>query len=256
MQILQYCITNYKAMLKIENLTVTTQDKTILDNLNLDLKQGKIYVISGQNGSGKSTLAQAIMGNPEYDISDSSQIILTKKGEDFPLQVEFATPTQVNLVNLTPDQRSQLGVFVSMQYPTEIPGVNLLIFLKHIIQINRQSRGLTKLNTKQTMDLIYSKLDLIDWSKKFLGRNVNEGMSGGERKKCEILQMLLLDPQLIILDEIDSGLDKEALELIVKVVLDFMNERRTLIIITHQQRILDMIKPNKIFKMKAGRVIE
>jgi Fe-S cluster assembly ATP-binding protein len=261
-------------MLKINNLTVKVENQTILDNINLKFEQGKAYAISGQNGSGKSTLAQAIMGNPEYQVYPNSQLIYTPaevasvSQKNDPV-VDFKIPTvkgmmkefvdvegnQTNLTTLTPEQRSNLGIFVSMQYPTEIPGVNLLSFLKLIIQFNRQNRNLTKLTTKQTMDLIHSKLEIIGWSKEFLDRNVNEGMSGGERKKCEILQMLLLDPQLIILDEIDSGLDKEALELIVRVVLSFLNKSKTLVVITHQQKILDMIKPDQVIRMKGGRII-
>jgi Fe-S cluster assembly ATP-binding protein len=265
-------------MLKIKNLTITKEDKTILDNISLELKPGEIYAISGQNGSGKSTLAQAIMGNPEYSLGLNSKLIYTniaptyqqisvtmKEREIPPIKGVAAKLTGVSnnlhpnqtlteVTNLTPDQRSHLGIFVSMQYPTEIPGVKLLNFLKLIIENNRKNRGLTNLTTKQSMDLIHSKLELIGWSKEFLERNVNEGMSGGERKKCEILQMLLLDPKLIILDEIDSGLDKEALELIVKVVMDFMDKTKTLVVITHQEKILDMIKPDQILNMKGGKI--
>ena len=228
-------------MLKISNLTVKTKDtnKIILDNINLELETGKIYAISGQNGSGKSTLAQVIIGNPEYICSDESKVILD----------------QTDLIPLTPDQRSQLGIFVSMQYPTEIPGVNLLNYLKLILEINRKAKGLSKLTTKQSIDLIHSKLEMIGWSKDILSRNLNEGMSGGERKKSEILQMLLLDPNLIILDEIDSGLDKQALETIIKIIKEFMNPSKTLIIITHQQKILDLIKLYKIVELKKGKII-
>jgi Fe-S cluster assembly ATP-binding protein len=239
-------------MLKIQNLTAKSEDKIILENVNLEFELGKIYAISGQNGSGKSTLAQTIMGNPEYATDKESRILL----QPIPTTPNKLAHKEVNLTSLTPDQRSHFGVFVSQQYPTEIIGVNLLSFLKLIIQFNREQRGLEKLTTKQTLDFIDSKLSLIGWSKDFLGRNVNEGMSGGERKKCEILQMLLLDPQLIILDEIDSGLDKEALELLVKVVLDFMNKNKTLIIITHQQKILDLIQPSQIITLKNGRIMQ
>jgi Fe-S cluster assembly ATP-binding protein len=264
-------------MLKINNLCVKVEKKTILDNINLKFEQGKIYVISGQNGSGKSTLAQIIAGNPEYKVEPNSQLTYTpvettsvspKNDKAIDLKIppvkEIVTKLtgnnnleggRINLTNLTPEQRSNLGIFVSMQYPTEIPGVNLLDFLKIIISNNRRVKNLDKLTTKQTLDLIDSKLEKIGWNKDFLKRNVNEGMSGGERKKCEILQMLLLDPQLIVLDEIDSGLDKEALELVVKVVLEFMSKDKTLIIITHQQKILDLIKSYKIIRIEAGKIV-
>jgi Fe-S cluster assembly ATP-binding protein len=260
-------------MLKINNLTVKVENQTILDNINLEFEQGKIYAISGQNGSGKSTLAQVIAGNPEYGVENNSKMFysqleagsLSPKNDkavvdNSPFEGWQEKPdgvfvVQTDLTTLTPEQRSHIGIFVSMQYPTEIPGVNLLDFLKIIVATNRKARNLEKLTTKQTLDLIDSKLDKIGWSKDFLKRNVNEGMSGGERKKCEILQMLLLDPQLIILDEIDSGLDKEALELVVKVVLEFININKTLIVITHQQKILDLIKLEKIIVMKGGEIV-
>ena len=228
-------------MLKISNLTVTTKgtNKTILDNISLEFETGKIYAISGHNGSGKSTLAQIIIGSSEYICNTESQ-------------VEF---DNINLANLTPDQRSQLGIFVSMQYPTEIPGVNFLNYLKLIIDINRKAKGLNKLTTKQTLDLIHSKLEMIGWSKDILNRNLNEGMSGGERKKSEILQMLLLDPKLMFLDEIDSGLDKQALERLVKIIKEFVNKDKTLIVITHQQKILDLLQPDKIFYLNNGKVV-
>jgi Fe-S cluster assembly ATP-binding protein len=229
-------------MLKITNLSVNTKDtaKQVLDNVNLELETGKIYAISGQNGSGKSTLAQVIIGNPEYVIDPISKI--TFDGQD--------------LLAMLPEQRSHLGILVSMQYPTEVPGVNLLSYLKLIIELNRKAQKLDKLTAKQTLDLIHSKLELIGWSKDILQRNLNEGMSGGERKKSEILQMLLLDPTLVILDEIDSGLDKEALETVIKIIKNFMNENKTLVVITHQQRILELLEPDSIIFLKGGKVVD
>jgi Fe-S cluster assembly ATP-binding protein len=256
-------------MLIISNLTVKTKaDKTILQDINLEFKLGKIYAISGQNGSGKSTLAQVIISNPEYILSQNSQLIfnqvkattvssqeINKSVTEKPTFPSSKPVLPINLKTLSPDQRSQLGIFVSQQYPTEIPGVNFLNYLKLIIEINRQARGLSKLNSKQTLDLIHSKLELIGWRKDILKRNLNEGMSGGERKKSEILQMLLLDPKLIILDEIDSGLDKDALEIIVEIIKNFMNSDKTLIIITHQQKILDLLQPDEIITLKGGRLV-
>jgi Fe-S cluster assembly ATP-binding protein len=277
-------------MLKISSLTVKTkEDKTILQDINLEFKTGKIYAISGQNGSGKSTLAQVIIGNPEYILDPKSELICnpvtattvslqgneklamndlspnaeaSENSTTALLPSNMATqgchnsiPQPINLTNLTPDQRSQLGIFVSMQYPTEVTGVNLLGYLKLIIEINRKARNLDKLTAKQTLDLIHSKLELIGWSKEILKRNLNEGMSGGERKKSEILQMLLLDPQLIILDEIDSGLDKQALEIIVEIIKNFMTKDKILIVITHQQKILDLLQPDEIVYLKDGKIV-
>jgi Fe-S cluster assembly ATP-binding protein len=229
-------------MLKITNLSVNTKDtaKRVLDNINLELETGKIYAISGQNGSGKSTLAQVIIGNPEYVIGPISKITFYDQ----------------DLLTMLPEQRSHLGIFVSMQYPTEVPGVNLLNYLKLIVEFNRKAQKLDKLTAKQTLDLIHSKLELIGWSKDVLKRNLNEGMSGGERKKSEILQMLLLDPTLVILDEIDSGLDKEALETVVGIIKNFMNENKTLVVITHQQRILELLEPDSVIFLKGGKVVE
>jgi Fe-S cluster assembly ATP-binding protein len=253
-------------MLKISNLTVKTKEnnKTILENINLKFEAGEIYAISGQNGSGKSTLAQAIIGNPEYILAENSKLIYANKVSSQKDQVEqkIIPPVKgarglesIDIVTLTPDQRSHLGIFVSMQYPTEVPGVGFLNYLKLIIELNRKSRNLGKLTSKQTLDLIHSKLELIGWLKDILNRNLNEGLSGGERKKSEILQMLLLDPQLIILDEIDSGLDKESLEIIVKIIKKFITKNKTLILITHQQKMLDLLKPDQIIYLKNGKVV-
>jgi Fe-S cluster assembly ATP-binding protein len=229
-------------MLRITNLSVNTKDtaKQVLDNINLELETGKIYAISGQNGSGKSTLAQVIIGNPEYVIDPISKITFHDQ----------------DLLAMLPEQRSHLGIFVSMQYPTEVIGVNLLNYLKLIVEFNRKAQKLDKLTAKQTLDLIHSKLEIIGWSKDVLQRNLNEGMSGGERKKSEILQMLLLDPTLVILDEIDSGLDKEALETVVGIIKDFVNDNKTLVVITHQQRILELLEPDSIIFLKGGKVVD
>jgi Fe-S cluster assembly ATP-binding protein len=266
-------------MLQISNLTVTTKDesKVILKNITLHFETGKIHAISGQNGSGKSTLAQVIIGNPEYILSKESVLsfipvtattVLPQSknyvAEGLYLDAQTpvtATPTlppnilTINLTTLTPDQRSHLGIFVSMQYPTEVPGVNLLSYLKLIVVLNRKAQNLVKLTSKQTLDLIHSKIKIIGWSAEVLKRNLNEGMSGGERKKSEILQMLLLDPKLIILDEIDSGLDKEALELTVDIIKKFLSKDKTIIVITHQQKILDLLQPDQLIYFKNGSVV-
>lgn len=273
-------------MLQITNLTVSTKAKNIviLKDINLEFGTGKIYAISGQNGSGKSTLAQVIVGNPEYILSKESVLSFEPVEENlslhqnavkitgtptFPPNIQSShltshtdvqvtainTPQQINITILTPDQRSHLGIFVSMQYPTEVPGVNFLSYLKLIIELNRKARGVAKLTSKQLIDLIHSKIEIIGWSKDILSRNLNEGLSGGERKKSEILQMLLLDPKLIILDEIDSGLDKQSLETIIKIIKKFMTKDKTLVVITHQQQILELLIPDRIIKIKDGKLV-
>ncbi len=220
----------------IQNLNTFVLDQPILHDLNLEFQKSQIIFVLGKNGSGKSSLAQAIMGNPDYVCEG---------------RVMYKNQ---NLLELSVDQRSQLGVFVSSQSPIEIAGVNLANYLKLIVNYNRQARNLSKLPTPDLLVQIKSFMKKLNWDEKFLKRGLNEGMSGGERKKCEILQMLLLDSDLVILDEIDSGLDIDAVEVICRVVRDFLNPNKTLIIISHSPKILEFFEPNQVVILKNGFV--
>ena len=233
-------------MLRINNLNVSVDNKVILEGLDLSVDSGQIVFIMGKNGCGKSTLAQALMGNPQYTASGS----VIFKGQD--------------LLEMSISERSNNGLFVSFQHPVEISGVNLMTYLKEIINTNRISNGLDKLKSREILDLVKNNMKLLNWDESFLKRNLNEGMSGGEKKKCEILQMLCLNPDLVILDEIDSGLDVQALADICTIVVKSSFENRSqnmdtnssqsLIIITHNPRILDFIIPDKVIVIDYGKV--
>jgi Fe-S cluster assembly ATP-binding protein len=227
-------------MLNIHNLEVKVDDKIILSDINLQIKEGQILFLMGKNGSGKSTLAQAIMGNPSYNYF--GQMILGDK----------------DLLQLPMNERSNRGIFVSFQNPVEVSGVNLTTYLKEIINTNREanyeSKGQNKLSAREVLDLVKAKMELLNWDNSFLKRNLNEGMSGGEKKKSEILQMLLLDPTLIVLDEIDSGLDVKALGEICSVVKSFLNLTKSLIVITHNPKILDYITPDQVVVLDSGKI--
>ena len=232
-------------MLRINNLKVSVKDKVILEGFDLSVDSGQIVFIMGKNGCGKSTLAQALMGNPQYTVSGS---VLFKSKD---------------LLEMSISERSNNGLFVSFQHPVEIAGVNLMTYLKEIINTNRISNGLDKLKSREILDLVKSNMKLLNWDESFLKRNLNEGMSGGEKKKCEILQMLCLNPDLVILDEIDSGLDVQALADICRVIKSSFENRgqnmdtnssQSLIIITHNPRILDFIIPDKVIVIDGGKV--
>ena len=232
-------------MLRINNLKVSVDNRVILEGFDLSVDSGQILFIMGKNGCGKSTLAQALVGNPQYTASGS----VIFKGQD--------------LLEMSISERSNNGLFVSFQHPVEISGVNLMTYLKEIINTNRISNGLDKLKSREILDLVKSNMKLLNWDESFLKRNLNEGMSGGEKKKCEILQMLCLNPDLIILDEIDSGLDVQALTDICTVIKSSFENRiqnmdanssQSLLIITHNPRILDFIIPDKIIVISGGKV--
>jgi Fe-S cluster assembly ATP-binding protein len=225
-------------MLKIKDLKIEVGNKTILQNVNLEFAAGEIVSLSGPNGSGKSTLAQALIGNPEYNCN--GKVIFKKQ----------------NLLKLEPSERSNSGLFVSFQHPTEIPGVSLVTYLKEIINSKREFDQLPKLTAKEILEKIKGVLKLLDWDESFLKRNLNEGMSGGEKKKSEILQMLLLDPDFVVLDEIDSGLDSKALEVICSAIKSFVTKQKTLVIISHNQKIFELLKPNRILKVENSTIKE
>nr|YP_010904061.1 Iron-sulfur cluster formation ABC transporter ATP-binding subunit [Caulacanthus ustulatus]WCH57312.1 Iron-sulfur cluster formation ABC transporter ATP-binding subunit [Caulacanthus ustulatus] len=225
-------------LLKIQNLYANIDDTEIIKGLNLSIKSGEIHAIMGKNGSGKSTLAKIIAGHPNYNITQGS--------------MQF---NNHNLNEMSPEERSLAGIFLAFQYPVEIPGVSNSDFLR--LSYNSKQKALNKpeLDPLAFFELINEKITKIGIDSSFLTRNLNEGFSGGEKKKNEILQMLLLDSQLCILDEIDSGLDIDALKVISKNINSLITYKKSIIIITHYQRILDYIVPNYIHIMKEGKII-
>lgn len=226
-------------MLSIQNLTAKIENKIILNNINLKIQAGQTVSLVGHNGSGKSSLAQIISGNKDYDNSGESKILYNDK----------------NILELEPHEIARLGIFVSFQNPVEVPNVPILSFLKLISDESRIAKGQTKHSAKEFMVQTRSNLTLLNWDESWLKRNLNEGMSGGEKKKCEILQLLTLDPNLIILDEIDSGLDEKSLEVIGKILQKLQFENKTLIIITHNKRILEYLKIDMQIEMKDGELL-
>jgi Fe-S cluster assembly ATP-binding protein len=226
-------------MLKIKNLSVKTNNIEILNNLNLHIKAGEIHVIMGTNGSGKSTLAKTIVGHPQFKAS---------KGE-----ILFEGQ---NILKLAPDKRARLGIFLSFQYPTEIPGVNNASFLRMAYNTHQKSQGHPALDPLEFEDLLQNKLKIANISEKYLDRAVNAGFSGGEKKKNEILQMAVLEPKLAILDEIDSGLDIDALKSVANSVNSLKNKNNAIILITHYQRILNYIKPDYVHVIHKGQIIK
>ncbi|MBS3136757.1 Fe-S cluster assembly ATPase SufC [Candidatus Woesearchaeota archaeon] len=221
------------ALLEINDLHVNVDGKEILKGTSLKLEIGKINTLMGPNGSGKSTLANALMGHPKYEIS-SGKILFN--GED--------------ITNISPDERAKKGLFLSFQYPKEIPGVTITNFLRAAIGAVKGE----KVPVPEFMKMLEEKMALLKIDKKFLKRYLNEGFSGGEKKRAEILQLLMLNPKLAILDETDSGLDIDALRIVSEGVNKFMGEHKCVLIITHYKRILEYIKPDKIFIMIDGKI--
>jgi Fe-S cluster assembly ATP-binding protein len=226
-------------ILQVKNLKVSINDIEVLKDLNLTINYGEIHVIMGQNGSGKSTFSKVITGHPAYKVLNGTIIFKDK-----------------NILNLEPDQRSQLGIFLAFQYPIEIPGVSNEDFLRLAYNSKLKYQNKNEIDPIKFLLVITEKLKLIDMSPTFLSRNVNEGFSGGEKKRNEILQMILLDPELAILDETDSGLDIDALKIISKGINYYMNPTKALILITHYQRLLDYVKPDYIHVMQNGKIIK
>lgn len=226
-------------MLTIENLHATiSPEKEILRGLNLTVRPGEVHAIMGPNGSGKSTLASILAGREGYEISTGSVNYL---GED--------------LTTLAPEDRAAKGVFLAFQYPVEIPGVNNMYFLKAALNSIRKKRGETELDAFEFMNQIKANAKLLDIDEAFLRRSVNEGFSGGEKKRNEILQMLVLEPKLAILDEIDSGLDIDALQLVARGVNHLRSADRSTIIVTHYQRLLNYIVPDYVHVLIDGRIV-
>ncbi|WP_299556760.1 Fe-S cluster assembly ATPase SufC [Seonamhaeicola sp.] len=226
-------------MLKIENLHAGVEDKSILKGINLEVKPGEVHAIMGPNGSGKSTLSSVIAGKEEYEVSEGNIIF---EGED--------------IDELAAEERAHKGIFMSFQYPVEIPGVSVTNFIKTAINETRKAQGLEDMPAKDMLKLIREKSDLLEIDRKFLSRSLNEGFSGGEKKRNEIFQMAMLDPKLAILDETDSGLDIDALRIVANGVNKLKGENNAVIVITHYQRLLDYIVPDFVHVLHDGKIVK
>ena len=230
---------NDTPILEIKNLKVAINEKEILKNLNLKVNKGEIHAIMGRNGSGKSTFSKVLGGHPAYTVLGGEALF---NGTD--------------ILPLEPEERSHLGLFLAFQYPIEIPGVSNEDFLRLAYNAQRSFRNEPELDPLEFLSVIQNKLEIVKMSSAFLSRNVNEGFSGGEKKRNEILQMVLLDSQLSILDETDSGLDIDALKIVSEGINTFMKNDKAIILITHYQRLLDYIKPDFVHVMQEGKIIK
>ncbi|MBO6605216.1 Fe-S cluster assembly ATPase SufC [Psychroserpens sp.] len=226
-------------MLKIKDLHASVEDKAILRGINLEVKPGEVHAIMGPNGSGKSTLASVVAGKEEYEV-EQGEIILN--GE--------------NIDELAAEERAHKGVFLSFQYPVEIPGVSVTNFMKTAINESRKAQGLDDMPANEMLKMIREKAELLEIDRKFLSRSLNEGFSGGEKKRNEIFQMAMLEPKLAILDETDSGLDIDALRIVANGVNKLKSEDNAVIVITHYQRLLDYIVPDYVHVLYEGRIVK
>ena len=226
-------------MLSIKDLHVNVGDKQILKGISLEVRAGEVHAVMGPNGSGKSTLSQVLAGREGYEIISGS---ITFNGQ--------------NLLALSPEQRAREGVFLAMQYPVEIPGVNNVYLLKAGLNAIRKHRGLAELDAFEFLSLIKEKMKLMQMDESFLNRGVNEGFSGGEKKRNEILQMAVLEPMLALLDETDSGLDIDALRIVANGVNSLRSTERAIIMVTHYQRLLDYITPDYVHVLAGGQIIK
>jgi Fe-S cluster assembly ATP-binding protein len=226
-------------VLTIENLKVRAADKQILNGLNLKVAAGEVHAIMGPNGSGKSTLAQVLAGREGYQVTGGK---VEFKGQD--------------LLSLAPEERAREGFFLAFQYPVEIPGVNNVYLLKAGLNAIRKHRGLNELDAFEFLALVREKMKLMQMDESFLNRGVNEGFSGGEKKRNEILQMAILEPALAVLDETDSGLDIDALRIVSNGVNSLRNPERAIVLVTHYQRLLDYIEPDFVHVLSGGRIIK
>ncbi|MBT8259390.1 MAG: Fe-S cluster assembly ATPase SufC [Bacteroidia bacterium] len=226
-------------MLQIKNLHAGVEDKGILRGIDLEVKPGEVHAIMGPNGSGKSTLASVVAGKEEYEITEGEMIY---QGE--------------NIDELSVEERSQKGIFMSFQYPVEIPGVTVTNFIKTAINESRKARGEKEMPANEMLKLLRDKSELLEIDRKFLSRSLNEGFSGGEKKRNEIFQMAVLEPTLAILDETDSGLDIDALKIVANGVNKLKSKDNAVVVITHYQRLLDYIIPDYVHVLMDGKIVK
>jgi Fe-S cluster assembly ATP-binding protein len=226
-------------MLKVKDLHASVEGKKILKGVNLEVKPGEVHAIMGPNGSGKSTLASVIAGKEEFEVTKGT---ITFEGED--------------LEDVAPEERAHQGIFLSFQYPVEIPGVSVTNFMKTAINESRKARGQDDMPANEMLKLIREKSELLDIDRKFLSRSLNEGFSGGEKKRNEIFQMAMLEPKLAILDETDSGLDIDALRIVANGVNKLKSKDNAVIVITHYQRLLEYIIPDFVHVIHDGKIVK
>ncbi|MDT0691173.1 Fe-S cluster assembly ATPase SufC [Salegentibacter sp. F188] len=226
-------------MLKIKNLHASIDDKEILKGINLEINPGEVHAIMGPNGSGKSTLSSVIAGKEEFEVTEGEILF---EGKD--------------LSELDPEERAHKGIFLSFQYPTEIPGVSVTNFMRTSINAHRKAQGLEDMPGNEMLKLIREKSEMLAIDRKFLSRSLNEGFSGGEKKRNEIFQMAMLNPKLSILDETDSGLDIDALKIVADGVNKLRNENNAVLVITHYQRLLNYIVPDVVHVLVDGRIVK
>ena len=225
-------------MLSIENLHARIGEREILKGLSLEIPAGEVHAIMGPNGSGKSTLAQVLAGREDYQVTAGR---IRYCGQD--------------LLSMAPEERARAGVFLAFQYPIEIPGVNNAYLLKAALNAQRQARGEEPIDAFEFMKLIKKKMELVNVPKDFMTRSVNQGFSGGEKKRNEVLQMLLLEPKLAVLDETDSGLDVDALKTVAQGVNSLRSPERSMLLVTHYERLLELIVPDRVHVLVAGQIV-
>lgn len=226
-------------MLKIKNLHASVEGNAILKGINLEVKPGEVHAIMGPNGSGKSTLSSVIAGREEYEVEQGDLLF-----------------DGINILEMAPEERAHLGIFLSFQYPVEIPGVTVTNFIKTAINEQRKAKGQDPMEAKEMLKRMREKMELLEMDKGFLSRSLNEGFSGGEKKRNEIFQMAMLEPKLAILDETDSGLDIDALRIVAGGVNKLKNKDNAVVVITHYQRLLDYIVPDHVHVLYNGRIVK